>query len=497
MSKQVVILHGWSDKSESFRPLANFLKQNGFQPVPLFLGDYISLRDDVTIDDVVKRMEEVVAERMALPASSKKRLGPSFDLVVHSTGGLVARRWIAKHYSDRPCPVKNLLMLAPANFGSVLAHKGRSLLARVAKGWRTGFETGEEMLYALELGSAFQWDLAQSDLFADRPGAPVLYGPDRVRPFVIVGTYPYDSLVRKIVNENGSDGTVRVAAANLNAYGATVDFTGDPKHLLEPKMTGWTRRGGADLRFPLAVVPDRNHGTVKDPLDPGYAQREADQKKLGGYIVQALKVRNADQYAKVRDEWDAVTMDTRTYAGFSDDAEKHRRDFFKGNGAEAQYFHEHYQVVVRAEDEFGRPIEDYFLNFMPEWKKKRWFGLGTKMNKESAYFHDEVLEHVHRHRREKAHTCLFLDRYDMMRKDGFYDRVAKDKLQKLAFAVTAEDPGDRVAYFSRSANAKQGLIPLHDRESKSNRWLQRHCTHFLKLVLPRVAVDDVFRLKRV
>ncbi len=496
MAQQVVILHGWSDTSDSFRQLSEYLKKSGFETVPVFLGDYISMRNDVKIDDVVKRMEQLIRERMALPATSRKRLGPSFHLVVHSTGGLVARRWIAKYYTDRPCPVKNLLMLAPANFGSVLAHKGRSLLARVAKGWRTGFETGDEMLYALELGSPFQWELAQSDLFSMRSKDPVLYGPDRVRPFVIVGTYPYDSRVRKIINENGSDGTVRVAAANMNAYGVTVDFTGDPKHLLQPVLTPWRKRGGADLRFPLAVVPDRNHGTVKEPGEPGYAQHDVDQIKLGEYIVRALRVRDAAGYRKVRDEWDAISMNTRTYAGSSDAAEKHRRDYFKGNGAERQYFHEHYQVNVRARDEFGEPVEDYFLNFMPQWKKKNWFGLGSRMNKESAYFHDEVLAHTHRHRREKANLCLFMDRYNLMRKGGFYDRVAGDKLKALAFAVTAEDPGDRVAYFSRNKKAKQGLIPLHERESKSNRWLKRHSTHFVELILPRIATDDVFRLKR-
>ena len=196
MSNQVVILHGWSDTSESFKGLSSHLKESGFQTVPILLGDYISLRDDVTIEDVAKRMEEVISDRLALPASSPSRLGPKFHLVVHSTGGLVARRWISRYYMDRPCPVKNMLMLAPANFGSKLAHKGRSLLGRVVKGWRTGFETGEEMLYALELNSPFLWDLAEADLFQapDAPDGAALYSPDKVRPFVIVGTHPYDGL---------------------------------------------------------------------------------------------------------------------------------------------------------------------------------------------------------------------------------------------------------------------------------------------------------------
>ena len=59
---------------------------------------------------------------------------------------------------------------------------------------------------------------------------------------------------------------------------------------------------------------------------------------------------------------------TRTFAGDSRIAEKHRRQYFKGKSAEHQYFHEHYQVHVRARDEYGESIDDYFLNFMPQWK---------------------------------------------------------------------------------------------------------------------------------
>ena len=35
MARQVVILHGWSDTPESFRPLARFLTENGFEAVPV------------------------------------------------------------------------------------------------------------------------------------------------------------------------------------------------------------------------------------------------------------------------------------------------------------------------------------------------------------------------------------------------------------------------------------------------------------------------------
>src|SRR5437879_5752132 len=123
MARQVAIVHGWSDTSRSFQPLAEFLRKIGYKAVPIWLGDYLSLEDDVKIEDVAKRMEEVIREKMA-----NEGLADSFDMIVHSTGGLVARLWLSTYYPDgRNCPVRRLLMLAPANFGSKLASMGQSM----------------------------------------------------------------------------------------------------------------------------------------------------------------------------------------------------------------------------------------------------------------------------------------------------------------------------------------------------------------------------------
>ncbi len=499
MPRQVAILHGWSDNSESFKPLAKFLKRNGYSTVPIFLGDYISLRDDVKIDDVAKRMEEVVRGKMARPAGSRDRLNGTFDLIVHSTGGLVARRWISMHYRERSCPVRNLVMLAPANFGSKLAHKGRSMLGRVFKGWRTGLETGEEMLFALELSSPFQWELAQSDLFAPEgsaaAGAPVFYAADRVRPFVIVGTHPYTELTAKLTNENGSDGTVRVAAANLNAYGMTVDFSGDPNRLIDPKVTHWRKRGGDQHLFPLAVLPDRTHGNIVEPDDLGLSKVAQVQAQLGELILQALKTNTAQQYDKAVEDWRAVSLKTRTYAGDSDDAQRHRDATFKSRKTPQEYFHEYYQIFVRAEDEFGVEIPDYFLSFMPT-PKRGWFSLGSNLLKASVFFHDEVLEDTHVYRQANSHRCFYLDRFDIMRKGGFYDQLTANQAKELSFTVTAADPGDRIAYFSRAKALKRGLVKLHQESPPESRWLKRHSTHFVRVVVPRAADPKIFTLKQ-
>ena len=57
---QVLIVHGWSDTSNSFHPLAKFLTANGYQTKTIWLGDYISMEDDVRVQDVAMRMAQVI-----------------------------------------------------------------------------------------------------------------------------------------------------------------------------------------------------------------------------------------------------------------------------------------------------------------------------------------------------------------------------------------------------------------------------------------------------
>ncbi len=488
MPRQVVILHGWSDSSDSFKPLARFLKNNGFRTVSIHLGNYLSLRDDVRIEDVAKRMEQAI--RVA-QSRSRNRLGPRFDLIVHSTGGLIARQWIAAHYQNRPCPVQNLIMLAPANFGSVLAHLGRSMLGRLIKGWRTGFETGEEMLQALELGSPFQWQLAQQDLFVPEGmtagSTPALYGADRVRPFVLIGTYPYQDRVNRLTNENGSDGVVRVAAGNLNSQGRTVDFSAGPDALRNPDVRDWERRGSAAIEFPLAVLADRTHSDIVRPDQPGGGRDEQLQGQLGTLILEALRA-TAASYDRISARWREISMATRTLVG-----DESRRQALFGNRTAGDCYHEHFQVVVRAEDEFGEPIPDYFVRFVKK-PRRRLFRPLSAMDQASVFFHDEVLEKVHTHRGCPEYRNFYIDRYDMMCANGWYSRIDDPAERQLLFAVTAADPGERIAYFEHRPGAR-GLVHLH-RQQTDNRWLKRHTTHFIRLIIPRAASADVFRLRR-
>ena len=103
-------------------------------------------------------MEEVVRDKMARPAGARGQLNGNFDLIVHSTGGLVARRWISMYYRDRSCPVRNLVTLAPANFGSQLA---RDVDDRGAGGMRSHHHPGQDVADQQRLPQALCQELSQ------------------------------------------------------------------------------------------------------------------------------------------------------------------------------------------------------------------------------------------------------------------------------------------------------------------------------------------------
>jgi pimeloyl-ACP methyl ester carboxylesterase len=462
--RQVVILHGWSDSSRSFRGLTRFLTAHGYRTVPLWLGDYLSLEDDVRVEDVGRRMQAVVSERLR-----RGELAAPFDLIVHSTGGLIAREWISAHYSGEigACPARRLIMLAPANFGSRLAALGQSMLGRVVKGWNNWFRTGREMLRALELASPYQWQLAERDLFVPRgaAAAAAIYGETGVRPFVITGSHPYPQRLRQIVNEDGADGTVRVAAANLNARGLTIDFAADE---FAPALRPWRLRH--EDPFPLAVLPDRTHGSIIAPDAPDVRTPPGHADRLGDLILAALACETRDAYRRIAEEWDAVSERTAAL------------------GATAETFHQYLQVNVRVIDDRGAAVGDYFLEFSgPE---------AERGDASSVYFHREVLEHVHVNGIDPSRRCLYVDRTDLI--ENYYGRIRGEVERVLALSISASPPGDNVGYFSDVRRGAGGTVVVHRAEptAAEPRWLRRNTTHFVEIVIPRSPADKVFRLAR-
>ena len=468
--RQVVIIHGWSDNSKSFEPLARFLAANAYEPKLVWLGDYISQDDEVRVEDVAKRMNAVIREMIR-----RGELARSFDVIAHSTGGLVARAWMTSWYRDDPeeCPMKRLLMLAPANYGSKLAATGKSVLGRLVKGYNNWFETGQAMLDDLELASPYQWELAQRDVLVGPNGDTAnFYGESLVWPFVITGTQPYAGMMRQIVNENGSDGTVRVCAANLNARGVTLDFRQtDPQKM----RTVWASKLQAEI--PLAVLPTRTHGSIIDPERASRDNQEnieetAEEKHLlGRLILQALECKSFDEYQVIQSSWDRITEQTAA-----------RRD--APGQAHPDFYHQYMQANFRATDDQGAPVADYMLEFFSNTDKRH--------DPANVYMHAQVIEDIKKNTRDPSLRNLLFDRTDLM--EAYYRMLPAATKPVLYLSISAAAPGRNIAYFSSQKIGAEGEVPLHLEADATRRWLRRNSTHFIQIIIPRMPADKVFRM---
>ncbi|QBB69455.1 alpha/beta hydrolase [Pseudolysobacter antarcticus] len=245
----LVIVHGWSDSADSFDFLAGLLRKANpaLSVATIRLADYVSMDDEVTYADLRNAMN-TAWKSTGLPTAPR-----SVDVIVHSTGALVVRDWMTAFFQPATNPIKRLVMLAPANFGSPLATTGQSFLGRVVKGFKLNepFQTGTHILKGLELASPYSWNLALKDRFDP---ANVWYGPNRVLCTVLVGTIGYSG-IRAIANSAGSDGTVRVSTANLNPILIRADFSTDPQNPVYESIAHVGRT--AFLR-----LAGENHGTI-------------------------------------------------------------------------------------------------------------------------------------------------------------------------------------------------------------------------------------------
>ena len=478
MPADIAIVHGWSDSSKSFQNLRAFLAANGRTAQQIWLGDYVSTDDDVRVEDVAKRMHAVLRK-----AIGKGDLAPTFDLIVHSTGGLVAREWVTRlHETGEPCPAKKIIMLAPANFGSPLAAMGKSMIGRVAKGWNNWFQTGTEMLRGLELASPYQWNLARRDLVDAQGARPGPYGGDKVWPFVIVGARGYPAGLKRIVNEDGSDGTVRAAAANMNAVGMTIDFSIDREKAV---VTPWSWRNGAD-EIPFAIVPDRDHNSIHEPaLDTG-ATAEV-RRRLGQLILEALDCKTVDQYRAIARSWREATEKVSDYA--RDDV---RARAFPKNAPKAEAFHQFMQIVVRVRDDHNQPVNDYFVEFFSP-------GGGKDSDDAEVFFQRQILGDVHVNQQMPSLRCFFANRTGLLAPNGYYDRIPRGRPKQLAISLSAAELGRNVRYFDATAVGAMGTLVVHaldekTREELGQHRLIRHTTHLVEIVIPRQPVDTVFDL---
>jgi hypothetical protein len=319
----IVLLHGYSAEGPDFDPWRNVLQEEGYDPLTIHIGDYVTLSNEITIKDIAEGFDRALREQEGL------KNGERFDAIVHSTGSLVIREWLVS-YSPRQKRLGRLIGLAPANFGSPLAHRGQSWTSVAFKGNRKlgpdFMETGHQVLSGLELGSRYTWELAHKDLLNEEPIFDET--PDSPFPFVLIGEKDYGLATRFFIGDPGSDGTVRWAGADMNTRRIELDLTREPGDSGQGKVHVPRAR---NIQVPFTLVPDLNHGTIVSDPSPALVEM----------VTAALRVEDIEQYRAWAEKYSTMA------GGRLDQVEK---DWWQ-------------QFVVRVVDERGDPVPDYYIEF--------------------------------------------------------------------------------------------------------------------------------------
>jgi pimeloyl-ACP methyl ester carboxylesterase len=300
-----VIIHGWSDCSESFRDIKRFLVEQGVGNVrTIYYGDYESREDNITFNDVADGLNDEFRRRGFIDAEGKKLC--DLNVIVHSTGGLVIRHWLWRYYARdgnriADCPVKRLVMLAPANFGSPLAHRGKSFLGSLFKGrWKIGdfLEVGRQLLEGLELASPYQWELAHRDLLVTHP----YFNAREIQATILVGIQDYTGL-RGWVNKPGTDGTVVIPGTSLDSAKLVLDFSKPRFRGAEYVPYEWALTNPPD-EFAFGVLEKLDHGTIVDEIAPGR------NSLVGKLVLKALRTQAEQDFQDFRAELEDITATT-------------------------------------------------------------------------------------------------------------------------------------------------------------------------------------------
>jgi len=381
--RPLVLVHGYSDTYRGFEEWRQILEAWGRGADTMHIGNYVSLSNEVTIKDVAEGFDRALRREAGLGPDDE------FDAIVHSTGMLVIRSWLNSYSEgeERRARLKHLVALAPATNGSPLAHKGRSWLGSVFKGSKERgpdfLEAGDEILFGLELGSRFTWDLAHDDLIRDN--ARFRPGPETPFVFTFCGNRNYGGLRSLFTNESGTDGTVRWAGCALNSRRITVDLRVQPGSDAPPRLEAST---WSNQNHPLILLDGMNHGTIMS----------RPTRLLQDLVAEALAVETAEEF----EAWNRA-------------AEK-RSKSAREKVARWQQF------VIRVVDERGDPVPDWNAQLYgrPNARRSlREFGLD-----------------VHVYKRDPSLRCFHVD----------LDELEPESLDQLHLRLIASSGTQLVAY---------------------------------------------------
>jgi hypothetical protein len=338
-------------------------------------------------------------------------------------------------------------MLAPANHGSALAQLGKGRLAKM-KFFASGVEPGTGVLDWLELGSDQGWELNREWLTCDCVAGGVY-------PFVLTGQKIdrafYDNL-NSYTGEQGSDGVVRVAAANLN-YG-----------LIRLVQTDGSIKFSKDARSAktaFGVLPGRSHSGSDIGILRSVAANDDGSHPTVKWVLRCLEVGSATAYKRAVKDLGDLTVKTQ-----QDEAEDTDTTFFVFK--RTFEIHRYCMLVIRLVDDRGNSLKDYDVLFTA----------GPDYNPDHlppGFFVDRQ-----RNQLNSGKLTYFID-YDVMS-----DWFSKPELaDKFGIQIKAR-PAEGFAYYT--------VAEHRGKFSSLRRYFEPNQTLMVEVELQRHVTEGVFRL---
>lgn len=453
----VIFVHGWSvTHTNTYGELPQWLESQSkdgklnIQVGNIYLGHYISFDDTVTIDDIARAFDQALRDEIA----DKLRDGERFACITHSTGGPIVRKWMDLYFKNSlaKCPLSHLIMLAPANHGSALAQLGKSRLSRI-KSFFEGIEPGQHILDWLELGSDMSWQLNESWLDYDCTA-------NGIYSFVLTGQkidrQLYDA-VNSYTGEAGSDGVVRVAAANMNYSLLKLHQEGNNgENLVVAKM-----RRSQPMAF--GVLPGCSHSGKKMGIIRSVTMANAATHPTAIWVLRCLQVRNHDSYNTLAKELNKITKETQN---------NEHTEFVRTLIHKREFITNRYSMIIfRLIDDRGNHLDDYDL-YLTAGPKYSEYALPE------GFFSDRQ-----QNQKDRGKLTYFLD-YDIMEAG-----INTPKMQgNLGFRIKAhpEASGQALVYYR--------LLDFHSSLADINKILHPNETVMVEIMLQRRVDRAVTRI---
>jgi hypothetical protein len=287
MPRNVLLVHGYSVRNfESYGLLPRLLQNDGLSAQDIWLSAYDSLNDDITCEDLARALEARVASMEAGGIDLA-----TTAVIAHSTGAIIARRWLLNRWKAGGALPSHFVSLAGANHGSTLAQLGQTQLAYIFRALGEGTSVGLEVLQDLDYGSEFL--LRLNEEWLDAYLGP---SPPTTLPFSLIGDY-HDDIIDKIcwqTHENGSDSTVRISGGNLNYRFISYDQSAAHAALVVKELP---------YTVPHLVLNSISHTGDRGIL----GGNAASMTLVYPHIKEALAITSATGYSQLAQSWSTLT----------------------------------------------------------------------------------------------------------------------------------------------------------------------------------------------